>query len=125
MKPMNKIYQPLVIERSNEIVQSLVESGFFKDYELPSTDFAKEYLCEKLTEKFIENGSDINEAIFSENEFENILRVIIAGSVLGELKRKGYIGSYEDDETEETFFLTEEGKEMLKNLKNSDDQIKE
>jgi predicted transcriptional regulator len=122
---MNKIYQPIVIERSNEIVQSLVESGFFNEYELPNTDFAKEYLCEKLTEKFIENGSDINEAIFTENEFENILRVIITGSVLGELKRKGYIGSYEDDETEETFFLTEEGKEMLKNLKNIDGEIKE
>jgi predicted transcriptional regulator len=122
---MKKNYQSIVIERSNEIVGSLVESGFFKDYELPNTDFAKEYLCEKLTEKFIENGSDINEAIFNEEEFENILRVIITGSVLGELKRKGYIGSYEDDETEETFFLTEEGKEMLKNLKSTDGEIKE
>jgi predicted transcriptional regulator len=122
---MNKVYQPVVLERSNEIVQSLVESGFFKDYELPSTDFAKEYLCEKLTEKFIENGSDINDTIFTENEFENILRVIVTGSILGELKRKGYINSYEDENTEETFFLTEDGKEMLKNLKSTDDKTKE
>ena len=122
---MNKVYQPVVLERSNEIVQSLVESGFFKDYELPSTDFAKEYLCEKLTEKFIENGSDINDTIFTENEFENILRVIVTGSILGELKRKGYINSYEDENTEETFFLTEDGKEMLKNLKSTDDNTKE
>ena len=31
-----------------------------------------------------------------------------------ELKRKGIINSYEDDNTEETFFLTEEGKKILK-----------
>lgn len=119
---MDKIYQPIVLEKSNEIVESLVESGFFKDYELPNTDFAREYLCEKLTEKFIENGSDIGDSIFEENEFEMILRVIITGTVLGELKRKGYINSYEDENTEETFFLTEDGKEMLQNLKNNLDE---
>ncbi len=41
------------------------------------------------------------------------------------LKNKGYINSYEDENTEETFFLTEDGKEMLKNLKSTDDEIKE
>ncbi len=118
---MKKVYQPIVIERSNEIVKTLEESGFFIEYELSNTEFAKEFLCEKLTEKFIENGSDLEGGIFSESEFEEILKMIITGTILTELKKKGYINSYEDENTEETFFLTKHGKEMLKNLNNTDE----
>jgi len=122
---MNKIYQSVVLDTAENIIENLTESGFFNDYELPSTSFAKELLCEKLTEKFIEVGSEIEGEVFSEKEFEEILKQIIVGTLLNELKNKGYINSYEDENTEETFFLTEDGKEMLKNLKSTDDEIKE
>ena len=52
--------------------------------------------------------------MFTEDEFEVILRELVAGSVLYELKDKGLVDSYEDDNTEEMFFLTEEGKKHLK-----------
>ena len=48
---METIYQPIVIEKANEIIESL--DGFFKDYEIESLDFARKYLCDKLTSKFI------------------------------------------------------------------------
>ena len=115
---MNKIYQPVVIEMTNEIISDLTESLFFEDYEIQSTVFAEKYLLDKLTEKFIigelENDDDEFLGVFNDDEFEVVLREIVAGSVLYELKEKGLVDSYEDDTTEEMFFLTKKGKSAMK-----------
>lgn len=113
---MTKIYQPIVIERVDEMIEILTETHFFSDYNLDSTDFARTYLLDKLTEKFISGNYDMAEdELFEEEEFETMIREIIAGTVLYELKDKGLVDSYQDDTTEEMFFLTEEGKKHLKN----------
>ena len=115
---MNKIYQPIVIEMTNEIISDLTESLFFEDYEIKSTVFAEKYLLDKLTEKFIlgelENDDDEFLGVFDDEEFEVVLREIVAGSVLYELKEKGLVDSYEDETTEEMFFLTKKGKRVMK-----------
>ena len=115
---MSKIYQPIVIEMANEIITDLTESEFFADYEIQSTVFAEKYLLDKLTDKFIlgelENGDDEFLGVFNDEEFEVVLREIVAGSVLYELKEKGLVDSYEDDTTEEMFFLTKKGKRVMK-----------
>jgi len=115
---MNKIYQPVVIEMTNEIISDLKESLFFEDYEIKSTVFAEKYLLDKLTEKFIlgelENDDDEFLGVFNDDEFEVVLREIVAGSVLYELKEKGLVDSYEDETTEEMFFLTKKGKRVMK-----------
>jgi hypothetical protein len=115
---MSKIYQPIVIEMANDIIADLIESELFTDYEIKSTVFAEKYLMDKLTEKFIlgelENDEDEFLGVFNDDEFEVVIREIVAGSVLYELKEKGLVDSYEDDSTEETFFLTEEGKRHMK-----------
>ena len=115
---MSKIYQPIVIEMTNEIITDLVETAFFSDYEIQSTEFAKKYLLDKLTEKFIlgelENDEDEFLGVFNDEEFEVVLREIVAGSVLYELKEKGLVDSYEDETTEEMFFLTKKGKRVMK-----------
>jgi hypothetical protein len=115
---MNKIYQPIVVEMTNEIITDLTESEFFADYEIQSTVFAEKYLLDKLTEKFIlgelENEDDEFLGVFNDDEFEVVLREIVAGSVLYELKEKGLVDSYEDDTTEEMFFLTKKGKRVMK-----------
>jgi hypothetical protein len=109
-------YQPIVIEKTTEILCILEESNFFKDYEIENFDFAIKYLNDKLTEKFILGELDEeSEDLFEEEEFNVILREIIAGTILTELKQKGLVNSYEDDNTEELFFLTKKGKKMLKN----------
>lgn len=113
---MNKIYQPEIIKLSEVYVMGLQDSDFFDEYELNSIEYAKEVFCDKLTEKFIEGNIDIFEDdAFTELEFEDILKLIIAGTILYELKEKGWVNSYEDEDTEEMFFLTEEGKKRLKN----------
>ena len=115
---MNKIYQPIVIEMTNEIITDLTESEFFVNYDIQSTVFAEKYLLDKLTEKFIlgelENEDDEFLGVFNDEEFEVVLREIVAGSVLYELKEKGLVDSYEDENTEEMFFLTKKGKRVMK-----------
>ena len=115
---MSKIYQPIVIEMANDIITDLTESEFFADYEIQSTVFAEKYLLDKLTEKFIlgelENEDDEVLGVFNDDEFEVVLREIVAGSVLYELKERGLVDSYEDDTTEEMFFLTKKGKRVMK-----------
>lgn len=112
---MDKIYQQCVIEKTDELIEILKSISFFADYEIDNTDFAKKYLLDVLTEKFIAGKFD-DEEILTEDEFETCLKEIISGSVLYELKEKGYVNSYEDDEVDEVFFLTEEGKQYLKKL---------
>ncbi len=116
---MDKIYQPEIIIKTYEIIDLLISIDFFKDNEIENTDFAKKYLNDKLTEKFI-NGEINNVDIFSEDEMGIILQEIITGSILYQLKDKGYINSYEDENVSEVFFLTEEGKEYIKNTRNND-----
>ena len=113
-----KTYQPIVLEKTEEMITILKESKFFRDYEIEDLTFAKNYLNDKFTEKFIagelEEDMEIVMEIFDEDEFGEVIRSIIAGSVLYELKDKGYVSSYEDENTEEIFFLTEEGKTYMK-----------
>lgn len=112
---MSKIYQPIVIQEAEHLIEGLKESLFFDDYEIEDLTYAKQHILNLMTEKFI-NGqldSEIDE-IFSEDEFEQLLKEIVAGSLLYELKQKGLVNSYEDENTEEMFFLTEKGKSYLK-----------
>lgn len=126
---MSKVYQPIVIEEADNIIEGLVLSNFFKDYGIEDLTFAKEHLLDVLTEKYIENllGNEDDE-LFTEEEFTNLLHTIIAGSLLSELKQEGLMSSYTDENGEEMFFLTEEGKielkiieEELKNLEEEED----
>ena len=115
---MGRTYQPIVTERASEIVNSLIECDFFVDYELETTDFAIKYLSDILTDKFISGDFDFEENdLFTEEEFEKCLKEIVAGTILSELKDKGLIESYEDDNTEELFFLTDKGKGLLSEQK--------
>lgn len=118
---MSKVYQPIVIENCENIIGSLKEMNFFEDYEIHDLTYSRKRLCDILTEKYIDGllNEDIIE-IFTEEEFEKLLRDLAAGSVLYELKMKGFVDSYEDDDTEEMFFLTEKGKNYLDELRKED-----
>jgi predicted transcriptional regulator len=109
---MSKVtYQPIVIEKTNVIIDELIYSNFFKDNEIMDIGFAMKTISDILTEKFI-NGELENEELFTTDEFVAMLQMIIAENVLRELQKKGLITSYEDENTEEVFFLTELGKQV-------------
>jgi len=112
---MEKIYQPIVKEKTEKLIDALDESGFFVDYQIEDKRFAKEYFLDKLTDKFIIGELDSeNDSLFNETEFETCLQEIVVGSLLEELRDKGMINSYEDDDKGELFFLTKKGKDYLK-----------
>lgn len=109
---MSKItYQPIVIEKTNVIIDELIYSNFFEDNKIMDISFAIKTISDKLTEKFI-NGELENVDLFVSGEFVGMLHMIIAENVLRELQKKGLITSYEDENTEEVFFLTELGKQV-------------
>lgn len=116
MKPKQPTYQPKVIECTENLIRGLQEAEFFQDYEIDDLTYTRQYLNELFTQKFIEGKLDDGDEfipMFDEPEFEKILREIAAGTVLHNLKEMGYIDSYEDDVTEERFFLTKKGKKYL------------
>ena len=120
---MSKVYQPIVIEETEYFIEGLAEAGFFEDYEIKDLTFVRTHLLDIFTEKFI-NGllNDDDLELFEEDEFDTLLKQLVAGSILFELKEKGFVDSYEDDNTEEMFFLTDEGKKHVKNT-NLDEEL--
>ena len=111
---MNRIYQPEIIEKVDTFINILSKDDFFKDCRIKDLSFTRNYLLDEFTELFIEIGSfEISDLIETE-KFDMWIKSIVVGSLLYELKEKGLIGSYKDDDTEETFFLTDNGKNFLK-----------
>jgi hypothetical protein len=119
---MQKIYQPIVIEEVDLLINDLTDMNFFIDHEINDLSFTRELLLDIVTEKYISNQliDGDQDLSFSEDEFSDILKKIIVGSMLHELKQKGMINSYEDENVEEVFFLTKEGKEYLENMRKND-----
>jgi hypothetical protein len=115
-------YLPKIQEITEEIIASLVEDDYFVDFEISSQDYARKRISDELTKKFLENGLDNEEeGYFNEEEFDIILKEIIAEDVLRTLQKGGYINSYEDDDTEEMFFLTDLGKKQVSEMDNVED----
>ncbi len=105
----------IVNHHVNMIIMGLEESFFFTDYEI-SQEYAIKLFTELVTEKYIEDPTLENLVFWTEDEFQVILEKIITGSIMYSLKEEGIMGSYEDEQTKETFFLTEKGKELSKKL---------
>lgn len=119
-EPMSKAYQPIIVEETEHIIQGLIESNFFLDYEIDDYTYARQHILDLLTQKFIDGLFEDEESeLFNEDEFTKLLREIVSGTILLDLKQKGLINSYEDDSTEEVFFLTEKGKK----LRGSDEEL--
>ena len=114
---MGKVYQPIVLEYVENLILGLEDGNFFEDYEIEDLTFVREHLSEKFTEKFIEGTLEESfEEIFDEDEFQMLLKELVAGSILYELKEKKFVNSVEDINGEEVFFLTEDGKTFLNTL---------
>jgi hypothetical protein len=115
-------YLPKIQEITEEIITTLVEDDYFTEFEISSQDYARKRISDELTRKFLENGLDNEEeGYFTEDEFDTILKEIIAEDVLRTLQKNGLIDSYEDDETEEMFFLTDLGKTQVDKMDNVED----
>ncbi len=117
MSQTNKYDSPkVVLHHVENILEGLRESFFFDDYHI-SEEYATKKFIKLVTEKYVDNPSLELDFFWSEEEFGTILKTIVTGSIMYELKEQGVMDSYEDENTEEQFFLTEKGKELTKNIK--------
>lgn len=107
---MGKTYQPLVIKRADETIELLSSVNFFRDNKITSTKYIRTRLCDILTVKFIDGELTESDPIFIEEEFNELIKEIVVHNVLEGLQKKGLVGSYEDDDVEETFFMTDLGR---------------
>jgi hypothetical protein len=115
-------YLPKIQEITEGIIATLVDDNYFIDFEISSQDYARKRISDELTIKFLENGLNNEEdGYLSEDEFDIILKEIVAEDLLRTLQKKGLLSSYEDDNTEEVFFLTTLGKEEIVNLEDIED----
>ena len=115
-------YLPKIQEITEGIIATLVDDNYFIDFEISSQDYARKRISDELTLKFLENGLNNGEyGYLSEDEFDVILKEIVAEDLLRSLQKKGLLNSYEDDNTEEVFFLTTLGKEEIVNLEDIED----
>ena len=115
-------YLPKIQEITEGIIATLVDDNYFIDFEISSQDYARKRISDELTLKFLENGLNNEEyGYLSEDEFDVILKEIVAEDLLRSLQKKGLLNSYEDDNTEEIFFLTTLGKEEIVNLEDIED----
>lgn len=106
---MNIELQIKIEKEVHNIIDGLILANFFNDFEIDDFSFAENYVKEFLIKKH-EQGFDItntNDDLFDDEEFDNILQNIIAGSTITQLKNKGII-----DET--INFDTIDGKIQIK-----------
>ena len=118
---MNKTYQPSILKKADELVETLISIEFFKEYYITNHEPAREIFAEELTKKFISGSLD--EPVFTDIEWVEIMKMIVATDTLNSLKEKGLITSYSDDSTEEFFFLTEKGKKIGQQIVGKIDEI--
>jgi hypothetical protein len=75
------------------IMDGLILTNFFKDFEIEDLSFAENHIKEFLIKKQ-NQGYDItneNDDLFDDEEFDELLQNIIAGSSITELKNNGVI----------------------------------
>lgn len=121
---MSKIYSPQVIEYTQKAIDSLSEKdemleGNFFEIETPQNpELGKEILygliADKATENFLQREDQ--SLHLDEDQFYEVFNDVILHVSLDNLKNKGLINSYEDENGEELYFLTETGKQITEEI---------
>lgn len=124
---MSKTYQPFIVKLSEELIEILDKQvNFFQEENITSTDYAKMAICELLTEKFLRGEISSDEEVgtrFTEDEFKTLLSQIVVNNALSGLVEKGLINFLENEDGEEMFFLTSNGKEYAETLQKKNEEI--
>ncbi len=101
-------YPKVIIDRTNEFIQSLDMIGSFGIIEA-TPEYVASAIAHIILEQWLING-DIE---ISEEQFHKAINLAEINYAIEELKNKGLVSTFDD----ETYFLTEKGKEFEKNIK--------
>jgi hypothetical protein len=118
---MKKIYQPFIIEKANSIIEVIKNYGFFEDFQIKSNVYARQPLCDILTNRFIDGEYDESDDIVDIFPDVDLLMKFLTDVVLLEnlnsLIKKGFIEYIEDENNEILYFPTEKGRKYNENTK--------
>lgn len=104
-----KNYPEKIQERTNEFIDSLNMTGAFAVIE-SSPEFVSNAIADIILEQWLKDG-DIE---ISEEQFHKAINLAEVNYALEGLIQKGLVSTFDD----ETYFLTENGKEIEKKIKN-------
>ena len=107
---MEQPKSPKIVKRKVETVLNVIrKSGYFEIFELKE-DYARKEITHTVLEEYTKQMSSNFEMTWGDKRIGEMLSRICVGSILHELKEEGIVGTYEDENTEEVFFLTKKGK---------------
>lgn len=107
---MEQPKSPKVVRRKVETVLDVIrKSGYFEIFDLKE-DYARKEITHTVLEEYTKQMSSNFEMTWGDKKIGEMLSRIFVGSILHELKEEGIVGTYEDENTEEVFFLTKKGK---------------
>jgi len=112
-------YPKIVVDKTNEFVDVLNNINFFEENEVQVDFSIIDLICKKLVKKFIDGQLSDDEYVydyFSEEEISGLLHEIIVLGTLNSLREKGIIDCIENENNEEMFFLTKEGKKIASKI---------
>jgi hypothetical protein len=118
---MKKTFQPFIVAKAEEMINFMRNDyDIFENLGIKSTEYTKERLCDILTKRFI-NGEyneddDIVDLFPDDKLFTSFLSEMAIKSDLDKLIEKGLIGSLDDDSGRDYYFVTEKGKECVKQM---------
>jgi len=118
---MKKIIQPFIITKAEEMINFLKNDyNVFEFLNIKSSDYTKERLCDILTEKFINGEYDENDEIGdlfpSDKLLISFLNEMITKSDMESLIEKGLVGSLDDENGRDFYFITTKGNEFVKQM---------
>ena len=107
---MEQPKSPKIVKRKVETVLNVIrKSGYFEIFDLKE-DYARKEITHTVLEEYTKQMSSNFEMTWDDKRIGEMLSRIFVGSILHELKEEGIVGTYEDENTEEVFFLTKKGK---------------
>lgn len=118
---MKKTFQPFIVAKAEEMIIFMkTDYDIFEDLGIKSTEYTKERLCDILTEKFIngeyDENDDIGDLFPDDKLLMSFLAEMATKSDLDNLIEKGLVGSLDDETGRDYYFVTEKGKECVKQM---------
>jgi hypothetical protein len=104
-------YPQPVLDNVNSILETCEESELFSDSEVEvNKSILENLLLESALDKFLHNDGVF---VWYEDEMEVIISEAIIYTAINNLRENGLVDSIEDENGEEVFWATEEGKKLI------------
>lgn len=110
---MQTNYPEAINEWLEKVHSSLIQSEFYLENDIDPT-IGKASLVSQAGAAALKSWVESGEIRISEDSMIDILHMVMVESTLRSLQEKGVIGSLDDNQGDEVFYITEAGKSIMK-----------